>query len=124
MPYSRTIAAVACIAGLLALPAAASAAKPKSAKSHVIKTPKGNQLAVPITVRYKLDGKGKSLKRSTLKTRVTGAAKLPDGRVLRASETRRTPGKASVKIEHHVVLLGPPDQDPAQGAGRQARRSS
>ncbi|HEX5910399.1 MAG TPA: hypothetical protein VFY44_07890 [Thermoleophilaceae bacterium] len=102
MPYSRTIAAVACIAGLLAVPAATTAAKPKSAKSHVVKTPKGNQLAVPITVRYKLDGKGKSLKRSTLATRVTGAAKLPDGRVLRATETRRTPGKARVRIEHHV----------------------
>ena len=76
MPYARTIAAVVCIAGLLAVPAAASAAKSKSAKSHVVKTPKGNQLAVPITVRYKLDGKGKSLKRSTLKTRVTAAAKL------------------------------------------------
>ena len=93
LPYARTIAAIACIAGLLAVPAAATAAKPKSANSHVIKTPKGNQLAVPITVRYKLDGKGKSLKRSTLKTRVTGAAKLADGRVLRATENRRSPGR-------------------------------
>ena len=102
MPHSRIIAAVACIAGLLAVPAAASAAKPKSAKSHVVKTPKGNQLAVPITVRYKLDGKGKSLNRSTLATRVTGAAKLP-GRARAARH--RVPahaGKASEKLEHHV----------------------
>lgn len=104
MPFSRTIVAVACIAGLLTLPAAAGAAKDKSATSHVIKTPKGNQLAVPITVRYKLDGKGQSLEKSLLTTRVTTAAKLPGGRVLRAAESRRAPGKASVRIEHHVFF--------------------
>ena len=101
MPSSRTIAAIACIAGLLAVPAAANAAKPKSAISHVVKTPKGNQLVVPVTVRYKLDGKGKSLAKSSLSTRLTLAARLADGRVLRAAERRRTPGKARVKIEHH-----------------------
>ncbi len=101
MPLARTVIAVACIAGLLTLPAAAGAQKGKFATSHVIKTPKGNQLAVPVTVNYRLDGKGQSLKRSRLTTRVAVAAKLPGGGVLRAVEKRTVPGKARVKVEHH-----------------------
>lgn len=105
MPIARSllIAAAACLAGTLVLPAAAGAASTK-AKSHVIATAKGKQLAVPITVRYKLDGKGKSLKQSTLTTRVTGAAKLESGRVLRGVEKRVTPGKANLRVEHHVFF--------------------
>lgn len=100
MPFSRTLIAIACTAGLIALPAAATGAKkPKTAQSHVIKTAKGNQLAVPITVRYTL--KGKSLDRSRLTTRTAIAARLPGGRVVRAVEKRTIPGKARVKVEHH-----------------------
>jgi len=101
LPLARTVFAVACIAGLLSLPAAAGAQNGKFATSHVIKTPAGSQLAVPVTVRYRLDGKGQSLKRSRLTTRVAVAARLPGGRVLRAVEKRTVPGKASVKVEHH-----------------------
>lgn len=98
----RTLVVLTCLAALAALPAAAGAQKkPKSAISHVIKTPKGSQLAVPITVRYRLNGKGKSLKRSRLSTRLAVAARLPGGRVLRARETRTLPGAARVRIEHH-----------------------
>ena len=56
---------------------------------------------MPVTVNYRLDGKGQSLKRSRLTTRVAVAAKLPGGRVLRAVEKRTVPGKARVKVEHH-----------------------
>jgi hypothetical protein len=59
---------------------------------------------VPLTVRYKLDGKGKSLAKSSLTTRLSAAAKLPGGRVLRGVEKRRVPGKASVRIEHHLFF--------------------
>jgi len=100
LSFSRTSIAVACIAGLIALPGAAGAQKkPRTALSHVIKTPKGNQLAVPITVRYRLQGK--SLDGSILTTRVAIAARLPGGRVLRAVERRTVPGKARVEVEHH-----------------------
>ncbi len=100
LSLSRTSIAVFCIAGLIALPAAAGAQKkPKTATSHVIKTPRGNQLAVPITVRYRLEGK--SLDDSRLTTRVNVAARLPGGRVLRAAETRTLPGKVRGKVEQH-----------------------
>jgi len=101
LPFSRMLIALACIAGLIALPATATAAKkkPKTAQSHVIKTSKGNQLAVPITVRYTL--KGKTLDRARLTTRTAIAAKLPGRRLLRAVETRQVPGKARVRVEHH-----------------------
>ncbi len=101
MPLAHTVIAVACIAGLLTLPAAAGAENGKFARSHVIKTPQGSQLAVPVTVNYRLDGKGQSLKRSRLTTRVAVAAKLPGGQVLRAVEKRTVPGRARVKVEHH-----------------------
>lgn len=104
MPLARTVIAVAFIAGLLTLPAAAGAQSGKFARSHVINTPQGSQLAVPVTVRYRLDGKGQSLKRSRLTTRVAVAAKLPGGRVLRAVEKRLVPGQARVKVEHHAFF--------------------
>jgi len=105
LPISRSllVVVIACLVGALAVPAATGAAG-KSARSHVITTPKGKQLAVPISARYKLNGKGKGLRRSILTTRVTAAAKLESGRVLRAVEKRSTPGKASLRIEHHVFF--------------------
>ncbi len=100
MPFSRTLPAIVCIAGLIALPAAATGAKKReTAFSHVIKTSKGSQLAVPVTVRYRL--RGQRLDRSRLTTRTAIAARLPGGRVLRAVEKRQLPGTARVKVEHH-----------------------
>ena len=101
MPISRPLIVLAACVAALALPAAAMAQKGKTARSHVIKTPKGKQLAVPVTVRYQLDGKGKSLKGSRLTTRVAVRARLQGGRVVRAVEKRSVPGKARVKVEHH-----------------------
>ncbi len=106
MPLSRSLFAIACTIGLAALLAApASGAKRgQKATSYLIKTPKGTQLAVPITVNYRLNGKGRSLDDSTLSARVSLAAKLPNGRVLRAAESRRLPGAAKVRIEHHLFF--------------------
>ena len=104
MPFSRSllVVVIACLVGALAVPSAGAAGK--MARSHVITTPKGKQLAVPIGVRYKLNGKGKGLKQSVLTTRVTAAAKLESGRVLRGVEKRSTPGKANLRIEHHIFF--------------------
>ena len=103
MSFSRTSIVVACIAGLVALPAAAGAQKkPRTAISHVIKTPEGNQLAVPITVRYRFQAN--SIDDALLHTRVAIAARLPGGRVLRAVERRTLPGTARVKVEHHLFF--------------------
>ena len=102
MPLSRTLIVAPCIVGLLAFAAATEAQKGKkgkTARSHVVKTPKGNQLAVPVTVNYTLEGA--NLDRSRLITRVAVAAKLPGGGVLRAVERRNVPGKARVEVEHH-----------------------
>jgi hypothetical protein len=104
LPISRSLIAVACVAGLLTLPSVAAAQGGKTALSHVIKTPKGSQLAVPITVRYRLDGKGKSLERSVLVTRLSIAARLPGGRLYRATEYQTVPGQARVKLEHHAFF--------------------
>jgi len=99
LPLSRTLIVAPCIVGLLAFAAATEAQKGKTARSHLVKTPRGNQLAVPVTVNYTLEGG--NLDRSRLITRVAVAAKLPGGRVLRAVERRNVPGKARVEVEHH-----------------------
>jgi len=104
LPISRPLIALACAAGLLTLPSMATAQGGRTAISHVVKTEKGKQLAVPITVRYRLDGKGKSLERSVLVTRLSIAARLPGGRVYRATEFQTVPGQARVKVQHHAFF--------------------